>query len=275
MVNYSELFKSLNSKMVEDFENKMSNLTPENEKQFMSNMDNELNKINLKLDKWSDEKNVFLENKTPNEYFSNLNDKEIFEIFIIFSKETELNLPKFFKTKLKSEYCINKLIEYSTNNENLDNEDIYLLQIESIRTLGILESKESIKPLIEFMQTLSNEHENIMDIISESLAKIGTDCIEPLLLILESRSNINLCNEYMLNTLAKIGKNNKDDRIYKLLRNIFRNTSKKTFVTLLLGDYGDGRAIPLLKGYVAKNNDIDNELLYEIKYVVEKLGGKL
>ena len=41
-------------------------------------------------------------------------------------------------------------------------------------------------------------------------------------------------------------------------------------------DYGDGRAIPMLKGYVNRNKDtISRDLFYEIMSAVQNLGGDI
>ena len=41
-------------------------------------------------------------------------------------------------------------------------------------------------------------------------------------------------------------------------------------------EYGDGRAIPMLKGYVNRNkHSIDRDLFYEIMSAVQNLGGDI
>jgi len=50
--------------------------------------------------------------------------------------------------------------------------------------------------------------------------------------------------------------------------------SNKVLGAACLAAYGDGRAIPALRGYIEKNrNTIDSVTFFEIKGAIEKLGG--
>ena len=38
--------------------------------------------------------------------------------------------------------------------------------------------------------------------------------------------------------------------------------------------YGDGRAVPMLRGYLERNRDLDRALYYEIVGTIRSLGGR-
>jgi len=277
MVNYDELFIDFNDSVTKTLQDKLSKLTPSDEKDFVSNMDLELEKLNALVSLWEVTPIKFLNGSAPKEYFNNIkDDSEILESFKSFSKNCDIESPNCMIIRMsQSDYIISKLIEYSTSMTNSSDSASQDLGFESIRILGKIKSENCILPFISFMQTLGKPEENILDMTSEALYSIGKVSIEPLLTILETVSDFNICHEYMLRALSKIGSSHKSDRIYKVLKDAFRSLSNKTFAVLLLGDYGDGRAIPALKGYAGKNaSTISKELLYEIKYVVGKLGGK-
>ena len=52
--------------------------------------------------------------------------------------------------------------------------------------------------------------------------------------------------------------------------------TNKIYAVICLMEYGDGRAIPMLKGYVNRNkHSIDRDLFYEIMSAVQNLGGDI
>lgn len=76
--------------------------------------------------------------------------------------------------------------------------------------------------------------------------------------------------------LGKIGNENPSDEIFLALKDAFRSMTNKIYGVICLADYGDGRAVPLLKGYVNRHqDDISRELFYEIMSSIQKLGGDI
>lgn len=50
----------------------------------------------------------------------------------------------------------------------------------------------------------------------------------------------------------------------------------KVIASICLGDYGDGRAVPLLKSYLDRNvSTIDRQFFYETISAVKRLGGDI
>ncbi|MBO7449121.1 MAG: hypothetical protein J6U54_02025 [Clostridiales bacterium] len=76
--------------------------------------------------------------------------------------------------------------------------------------------------------------------------------------------------------LSRIGKNQPSEEIYQALKFSFRYMTNKIYAVICLMEYGDGRAIPMLKGYVNRNkHSIDRDLFYEIMSAVQNLGGDI
>lgn len=82
--------------------------------------------------------------------------------------------------------------------------------------------------------------------------------------------------EDLVMMLAAIGREVKNDDIYMALKSAFRYMENKIYAVICLGEYGDGRAVPMLKGYVNRHQDtIEREVFYEILSAVQKLGGDI
>ena len=76
--------------------------------------------------------------------------------------------------------------------------------------------------------------------------------------------------------LSRIGKKQPSEEIYQALKFSFRYMTNKIYAVICLMEYGDGRAIPMLKGYVNRNkHSIDRDLFYEIMSAVQNLGGDI
>jgi hypothetical protein len=87
-------------------------------------------------------------------------------------------------------------------------------------------------------------------------------------------SDLNPACEYLLITLTDIGKDHPDNQIFNCLKDCFRRMSNKAIGAICLGDYGDGRAIPALRGWLEKNPQIrDRQVHSEILSAIKRLGG--
>lgn len=82
--------------------------------------------------------------------------------------------------------------------------------------------------------------------------------------------------EYAVIALAEVGRKQPSDRVFLCLRECFRKMERKIIGAICLGDYGDGRAIPTLRGYVERFlAQIDRQLFYEILSAIKRLGGDI
>ena len=95
---------------------------------------------------------------------------------------------------------------------------------------------------------------------------------------LDSNSDSGLTGPFedLVIILSRIGKNQPSEDIYMALKHAFRYMKNKIYAVICLMEYGDGRAIPMLKGYVNRNKDtIERDLFYEIMSAVRNLGGDI
>ena len=82
--------------------------------------------------------------------------------------------------------------------------------------------------------------------------------------------------EYVIIALTEVGRVKPSDSIFLCLRECFRKMERKVIGAICLGDYGDGRAIPALKGFIDRHSDhIDRQLFYEILSSIKRLGGNV
>ena len=76
--------------------------------------------------------------------------------------------------------------------------------------------------------------------------------------------------------LTAIGKANNSEEIYGALRTAFRWMKNKIYAVICLADYGDARAVPMLKSYINRHQDtIERDLFYEMMSAIQNLGGDI
>jgi hypothetical protein len=129
---------------------------------------------------------------------------------------------------------------------------------------------------LNILYRLSEDEENFVEEINDALVDIGKPIIEPVMTLLNGLDKIEYLDEYVLNALVRVGKNNKDDSIFRCLKSAFSKMEDKLLGALCLGDYGDSRAIPALRGYIEKNRSLlDKATFMEIAAAIKKLGGNI
>lgn len=238
------------------------------------------------------------------------------EMFKLFSMESDYEMPHIFLQKLKiyenestsmlidlaiddiSSYFEKAFTVWDEKSSDIINH--FTISLTAIEVLGRWKAKEAIIPLIRLLQKIpvfSHDENNINrrdksyrrkkdDIegykemyrthIRDALVLIGDSSIQPIITILENKISYNENLEYLLMALAEIGKYNRRDRVYNLLKRAFLEMDNKIVGSSCLGVYGDGRAVAVLRGYTRENVEkLDRETFYEIKKIVEDLGGDL
>ncbi len=143
----------------------------------------------------------------------------------------------------------------------------------AIRTLGKFNCAHCLNCLTDALKKTCNIQ--IKEEIKDALVDMGKACMDYLIKYLMEADTIDDDEEYILVAVSEIGRDNKNDNAYSALKDSFKRMENKIIGAICLGTYGDGRAIPVLRGYMEKNVDsMDRETFYEIKCQVQRLGGK-
>lgn len=214
-----------------------------------------------------------LDGVTPLEYFNHVTVfEDIIELFILGAKLCDKDLPEPLLNKIKSfgEQAVDRILELGRDfqGEHLE------VSLMAIRTLGVWKIDRAVDPLLSLLHECKEEDEIVMEATVEALENIGAKSIDRILQAIESAETIQEAHEYLLGALVNLGKASKKDRILKCLKSSFLRMENKAIGAIYLGEYGDGRAVPVLRGYVEKNRrNMDPILLADIKGAILKLGG--
>jgi hypothetical protein len=166
----------------------------------------------------------------------------------------------------------------SPDQQRMDAEPVVVASL--IRLLGEWEFAEGIEPLIAHFARQRQPAEIIAEAMRDYLRLFEEQPVEAIVATIKdslTRANdLNAACEYLLITLTDIGKEHPDGQILSCLKECFRKMGNKAIAAICLGDYGDGRAIPVLRGWLDMNPQVDDrQILYEIVSAIQRLGGDI
>ncbi|AEV67240.1 hypothetical protein [Acetivibrio clariflavus] len=259
---------------------------------FMSNKSHELlniedesirQQLQKDLEKWAQTPNSSIGGISPREYFDSVTELEqLIELFKMAAVLCDNDIPDPLLDKLHTynDDAVNSLLNLASDDKYLYDDDEQIISLMAIRTIGKWKALSALEALIKLMFEVSEDNEIIIEEILNSLIEIGQSAASRIMEILNESSNIGNLEEYLLDTLVKIGVKVKErslyDLIYRTIKNTFIKMENKLFGAICLGNFGDGRAIPVLRGYIEKNrNTIDYETFLEIKSSIYRLGGNI
>lgn len=243
--------------------------------------ENELNiYVNQTIQKWQYLPINDMDGITPARFFQELGDVDtLMEVFKVGSILCDDTLPPLFVDILRDygQTVVDRLIELAVDKSLIsDMEENYAISLMAIKVLGEWKEEKAVPEFISLLMEINEGRELFMEAIKESLVNIGSKSCMPLLSWINNADKIENKQEYLLMALSEVGKNNRSDVIYRCLKNSFLRMQNKVIGALCLGEYGDGRAVPVLRGYVEKNfSFIDRRTFGEILWVINSLGGEI
>lgn len=226
--------------------------------------------------KWLD-KTIAEIGMTPRQYIQSLADlDELLECFIYISAFSDVGVPEFIINELKNHGDIagDKLLSFIRESMNSDDQMKIIAVSQAIYAVGCLKYEKHKQQLINLLfDSVNNDmlSEVICAAIVEYQAFILPDVINAF-----NNTKVQEIKEHLLTCVSEISRKNRSDEVFYFFKNAFRVLKNLKLVVEVLGDYGDGRAIPLLRGYILKNKDeIDKATFDHIRAIIKKLGGEI
>lgn len=239
------------------------------------------------LEKWGKAPMQELDGLSPDEYFNSISEiGQLLELFKLGAKMCDMRLPNSLIDRIASynEVAEDELLKLATDRCVQSNEEEIFSSLMAICVLGEWRTERAVGPLIKLLGNLEIEtnmnDEIVLEKVIDALALIGGAAVPAIVDRLNSIEDFGILDEYLLTCLTKMEAKALDkdvyDTVYRCLKNSFLRMSNKAFGAICLGDFGDGRAIPALKGYVQKNmGSIDYETYCDIQSAVIRLGGNM
>lgn len=214
---------------------------------------------------------------TPNVYINSLGSiNEVVDLFLTTASVSDTGVPDILVDKVK-EYgksAADMLFDFIQDSMKSKNIDKSMAISQAVYAIGCIRCDEYKQPLIELLVESRSD-----DMISESICNAaslyGDSILEDVIRAFNNTEDP-LVREHLLICVSEISKNYRSDEIFYFLKNAFRVVSNLKLAAEVIGDYGDGRAIPLLRGYILKNiKEIDRPAFNHIRAIIKKLGGEI
>lgn len=235
------------------------------------------NFLRSREDQWSGKELEELEGRTPAGFFRSIGRmRDLLELFKKGAAVCDERLPYVLTEQMKlfGEESVRALLDLASDDSFSD--DDFQVPLTAVRTIGQWRSESAAASLVGLMTGKYNGNELFMEELKNALENIGTSSLPHLIESLNGLETDCEAYEYLLMALASIGCKKRSDEIYYVLKNSFIKMVNKPLGAACLASYGDGRAIPALRGYVEKNlSSLDIYVLSDIKAAIEKLGGNI
>jgi len=228
-------------------------------------------------DKWLKENLSEIGNITPSEYIKSLVSLEaLVELFIEIASVSDVGVPDTIMDRLKEngKPAADMLFNFVKTTFDSEDQSKSLAISQAVYAIGCLRCDEYKEKLIELLIDSCSD-EMISEAICAAIAQYDDTILEDLIKTFHA-TNQALVKEYILTCVAEISKEHPSDEIFYFLKNAFKVVSNLKLAVEVLGDYGDGRAIPLLRGHILKNiNEMDKDTFNHMRAVIKKLGGEI
>lgn len=225
--------------------------------------------------------------ESPAQFFDGLSiSEDLLSAYDVFAANCDSLLPEYFQIQLgrQAEGIMPELekralaLPFDTLDDMLE-ADAFSIQCVTLELLGQWQNVSIAQTILDAITNSNLMHERFASALKSYFSYAGAESLPALTTAIEailqaSKPNPNL--DYLLVYLTELGKEHPDDKIYQLLRQSFKVMEEKIIPVICLGDYGDGRAVPMLRTFVEKNSaGLDRGLLSETLSSIKRLGGEV
>lgn len=291
--NYDQILALILEQKVDEFADKMDDLPPNEDdvtyEQYLQHVAMEETDAQSLL--MEQEPNDLLDGKSMNDYFKTLSFDELTEILEYCALELDRGVPESVVSALACVEDKAKVTDYSRAiindaawvDEELKSEDaLFEMEFQKVKACFKVLQKVGDDSLVNTVIDRFMSYPKTTDFVADSIAEYLVAFPETSVPVIIDRIAENKENglegpcEDLLIILTRIGKEEPSNEIYDVLRSAFRYMTNKIYAVICLADYGDERAIPMMKTYINRHQaTISRDLFYEMMSAIQHLGGDI
>lgn len=293
LARYDQLVKLVLDQKIDEFADKMDERPPEDDdvtyETYLQRI--AMNETEEQSRLMEAQPNDLLDGMSMNDYFKTLPWEELKEVLEYSALELDRGVPDSVINAVSSSSDKEQVVGYAQQvvkdaawtDEELGNEDsLFEMEFQKVKAcfkvLSAMNESGLLVPTLERFMSYDRIPDFVADSVAEYIEAFPDESIPLIIDILNEHKEDGLtgpCEDLVI-MLTRIGKEDQCDEIYNALRSAFRYMSNKIYAVICLADYGDDRAVPMLKSYINRNQStIDRDLFYEIMSAVQALGGDI
>ncbi|MCQ2533612.1 MAG: hypothetical protein MJ172_03490 [Clostridia bacterium] len=290
---YDEIEKLVLEQQMDDFQAKMSQFEGDEKTYEEYVLDKVLSEARMQMVGMEEEPAEELSGKSFKQYISEMALEDLIEVqdycATMLDSEVPLSIINEIAGRDDREVIISKALAAIndtpwTEEELLNSEDgenkLFEMEFNKVKAwfsvLIKMNYSDAMKIVIDRFMTYELTREFVAEAISSYIEAFPDVSIPMIISRLDEAKEDGIkgpCEDLVM-MLAAIGKEVKNDDVYMALKTAFRYMENKIYAVICLGEYGDNRAIPMLKGYINRHQEtIERDVFYEILSAVQKLGG--
>ncbi|MFO7635782.1 MAG: hypothetical protein R6W96_00560 [Clostridia bacterium] len=206
----------------------------------------------------------------PREHFNGIREEDLWGIFDDACRILDDTFPLSFLEVLRQDHHRERLAGRAFDFSDPET------CVAALRILGLTGDTGHLGEIIAAILETGEEQELVKETARQALADIGRPALPNIIAVLNARESCRDDDFHLVIALLEICRHEKDDNAYLALKDVFRKTADKSIAASCLAEYGDPRAIPMLRTYLGKNlAALDKAAVLEIKNAVEILGGQV
>ncbi len=228
---------------------------------------------------WENTSLTELQDLTPSQYFDSLESlDDILELLTLIEENENLMIPANLGERIKKlhDSITDELITKLQSIQLDESKNFTPSQKAIIRIVGIAGSTKYLPVLEGFICQLDEEKsdEDTYKLLMDAVKLMGEQALESLMQLAVNNTQNKKLYISLLITIADIASKSRPEQVYKFLKDRFRKSEEKLPETAALSVFGDGRAIPAMRGYVEQNLESlsYNSYMY-IRHSIIELGG--
>lgn len=273
----TQLFEDYNKLIEDTFNELISGLDEDNLYKLSESLVSQ--SVRGKETVWQKEVKPFLDGLTPEEFISGIKDEgELLKLFEEAATTCDREIPGILTKALINggEKVINRLLEIALDTDYRRDSENVAVAVAAISVLGNTKRIDVLERLLALLMECTEDDALIMESISEAILQCGAAGVNTVCDKISEQENIDFRAEYLVMILPQLVKDKKSDEVYKLLKSSFQRMGNKILGASALAEYGDGRAVPALRGFLEKQaKNLNRETFFEIKKAIEQLGGNI
>ncbi|MBO4636625.1 MAG: hypothetical protein J5685_05700 [Clostridiales bacterium] len=295
LARYDEIIKLILEQKVDEYSDKLDEIPPDEDEityetyiQKVAMAEAEEQTRNME-----NEPDELLGGESMNEFFSYMSVDELTEVLEYAAVNLDRGVPSSVVTALAgkrdedlervAEYCATTIKESAWTQDELSDENtLFEMEFQKVRAcfevLAQMGDGSSVPYVIERFMSYDQTQEFVADSIATYLERFPGITVPLIIDTLKEHEEDGLtgpCEDLVI-ILTAIGKDNASEEIYSALRTAFRWMKNKIYAVICLADYGDARAVPMLKSYINRHQDtIERDLFYEMMSAIQNLGGDI
>lgn len=245
---------------------------------------------NTMLKEWEQKPIEGLGNQSPADFINAIGDLDtLLELFVFISANTFDSTPDCLIERIASygEEAAEKLLsmidldtasKYDVNTQEMSKEENRSIEV----TLSAIQAfakpgfggKAVFEKLIAFITGCNLNNELFLEQTSVTLAKRVREAYPYVIAYINGTQEIGSREEHLLSAICDIEDSAKNQEIYQCLKTSFLRMPNHMLGAVFLGDYGEPKAIPVLRRFAMQNaGKIPMDDYYTVLAAIEKLGG--